>query len=185
MVKRTVLTGILIVMCGCTTTSENTPNKDVQKNSVDSVGATHSEGGDVPMHGEHEMPAEGHQMTAEEHAAMGHEPEKAMLSEEEAYERARPVFEQYCARCHTSAGNKPVALRHFTMDTYPFGGHHASEVAKSVRDVLGANGKAATMPLGQPGAVKGEQLRLVLDWADAFDRAHAKDGASEHHGHQH
>ena len=102
------------------------------------------------------------------------------LSEQEAYERAKPVFQRYCAGCHTSSSGKAEALRHFSMDSYPFGGHHADQVATTIRDVLGVTGKAATMPLDRPGAVRGEELRVILDWADAFDRAHPP---SDHHGH--
>lgn len=102
--------------------------------------------------------------------------------EQAAYERARPVFERYCSSCHTSGAGKPTALAHFAMDRYPFGGHHAAEISATIREVLGAHGQPATMPQDSPGAVQGEELRAILDWADAFDRAHQP---GQHSGHQH
>lgn len=67
------------------------------------------------------------------------------------------------------------------MDHYPFGGHHAAEITAAIRNVLGVSGKPATMPRDNPGAVKGDDLRLILAWADAYDRAHPNTG--ERHGH--
>lgn len=110
-------------------------------------------------------------------------PTEALLTtEREAYDRARPVFDKYCTKCHTKGGDKakPKTLHHFDMTTYPFGGHHAAEVATSVRKVLGVGGKK-TMPKDDPGVVEGEELALILAWADAFDRAHAG-GAHPTHG---
>jgi hypothetical protein len=69
------------------------------------------------------------------------------------------------------------------IDSYPFGGHHASVVAGAVRDVLGAAGKRPTMPKDSPGAVRGADLQAILDWADAFDRAHPP--AAHEHEHKH
>ena len=99
-----------------------------------------------------------------------------------AYARARPVFEAHCASCHTDRGGSsdPRALAHFSMDTYPFGGHHAAEIGGAIRGVLGADGSKPTMPKDRPGAVKGSELELVLAWAEAFERAHS-DSAHEHH----
>jgi hypothetical protein len=69
------------------------------------------------------------------------------------------------------------------MTTYPFAGHHAHEVAAEVRKVLGVGGGEPTMPLDKPGAVKGDELALVVAWADAFDRAHAaQDEGHQDHG---
>ncbi len=119
-----------------------------------------------------------------EEASHEHAPVAAAPSEQEAYERARPVFERYCASCHTSRAGKRAALRHFTMDRYPFGGHHADQITSAIREVLGANGQPATMPKGRPGAVQAEELRAILDWADAFDRTHAAVNPSDHH-HEH
>lgn len=106
----------------------------------------------------------------------------SLQAEQAAYAQARPVFEQHCAACHTTAGAKakPGALKHFNMDQYPFGGHHAADVAAEVREVLGLTGKEATMPKDKPGAVQGDQLSLVSAWADAFDRAHAAGAHANH-----
>jgi len=73
----------------------------------------------------------------------------------------------------------PEELEHFSMDGYPFGGHHASEVGSVVREALGAAGKPAVMPKDHPGAVMGDDLALVLVWADAFDHHHG--GGHAHH----
>jgi hypothetical protein len=58
------------------------------------------------------------------------------------------------------------------MDSYPFGGHHAAEIAATIRLVLGASGKPPTMPRDNPGVVHGESLVLIMKWADSFDAAH-------------
>ncbi len=105
-------------------------------------------------------------------------------AEKLAYERARPVFEKYCAACHTSTGAKATKkqLRHFNMDRYPFGGHHADEIGDAIRVVLGVNGEKPTMPKNKPGAVKGRDLDIVAEWSKAWDAAHAGDA---HPGHRH
>lgn len=119
-----------------------------------------------------------------EAAAQGPSLVGAEPTEDQAYERARPVFEKYCAKCHTSAGGNPAALLHFSMDRYPFAGHHKAQIGSAIRRVLGASGQPATMPQDRPGAVQGDELRAMLAWADAFDRAHAASGPAEH-DHQH
>ncbi len=115
----------------------------------------------------------------------GHEhsaPPAPTPEERAAFEAARPAFERNCFRCHTTAGKKSKrkAMQHLAMDTYPFGGHHANEVGKVIRKVLGGGGAGkATMPSDDPGAVTGDDLRLIKAWADAFDKAHpATTGAS-------
>ena len=98
-----------------------------------------------------------------------------------AYEAAKPVFERHCFRCHTTAGKKAKrkALEHLAMDDYPFGGHHAGEASTVIRKVLGVGGKAkATMPSDDPGAVAGDELKRIVAWADAFDRAHPRKSAN-------
>lgn len=106
-----------------------------------------------------------------------------LAAETTAYENARPLFEKYCASCHSKGqkGAKPKTLAHFEITTYPFGGHHAMEVGKNVRKVLGIGGGKPTMPKTRPGIVKGDELALFAVWADAFDAAHAG-GAHEGHG---
>jgi hypothetical protein len=115
-----------------------------------------------------------------------------IAQEMQAYEQARPVFEKYCAGCHTERAKDTEhaeALLHFTMDRYPFGGHHAGEIADEIREVLGAEGNEPTMPPDKPGVVQGNELKLVLAWADAFDRAQAvrakEQGQAPHHPGEH
>jgi hypothetical protein len=105
-----------------------------------------------------------------EPAAPPHVPTDA---ERAAFARARPVFARYCFKCHTTAGKKHsrTALRHLSMDGYPFGGHHAATVAAAIREVLGVGGEKPTMPDDAPGAVKGDDLATIAAWADAFDQA--------------
>jgi hypothetical protein len=100
-----------------------------------------------------------------------------------AYQAAKPVFDKYCAGCHVKGerGAKKSALKHFDMTTYPFGGHHAGELGGEIREVLGATGKKPTMPMKNAGAVKGEELALILAWADAFDAARAAAGGGGAH----
>lgn len=45
-------------------------------------------------------------------------------------------------------------------------------------------GKDSSMPMDDPGAVQGDELALILAWADAFDRSHGA-GLPKHHGHGH
>lgn len=106
--------------------------------------------------------------------------------ERAAYERALPAFQRHCARCHTTGGekaNKGGALKHFNMDRYPFTGHHASDIDETIRSVLGAVGERPSMPRDNPGAVSGEELALILAWADAFERARGVAGDRSGHNH--
>lgn len=107
----------------------------------------------------------------------------ALAAETAAYEKAKPVFEKYCGECHTKAGKKSAKkkLDHFDMDTYPFGGEHTAFIGNHIRDVLGLTGKKATMPDDKPGAVQGDDLALVVAWADAWDSAESA-GAHPPHG---
>lgn len=91
-----------------------------------------------------------------------------------AYATAKPVFDKYCASCHTKGqkGAKAKTLEHFEITTYPFGGH-TTEVGKTVREALGIGGGKPTMPKAKPGAVKGDELAAIAAWADAFDAAQA------------
>ena len=143
---------------------------------------------------------------SDEHA--GHEPQaedqpqdtqpvasqELLAQEQRAYEAAQPVFERYCTKCHTSRGaqSRRSTLRHLNMDSYPFGGHHAHEMGATIRKVLGATGERATMPKDNRGAVRGEELALIVAWTEAFDRSHAaglhrheEHGHGQGHGHKH
>ena len=109
---------------------------------------------------------------------------KPTAEELAAFEAAKPAFERHCFRCHTTTGKKSKrkALEHMSMDSYPFGGHHAAEVGKAIRAVLGVEGKEkATMPADDKGAVTGDDLAKILAWAAAFDRAHPGAATEGHH----
>jgi hypothetical protein len=111
-----------------------------------------------------------------------------LAAEQAAFEKAKPVFDKFCAKCHTKTGSKmsQKKLDHFDMTTYPFGGHHAMEISKEIRKSLGISGGKPTMPFDKKGAVKGDELALIAAWADAFDASHkggAHEGHGDHHGH--
>ena len=107
----------------------------------------------------------------------------ALAAETAAYEKAKPVFDKYCATCHTKAGKKSAKkkLDHFDMDMYPFGGEHTAFIGNHIRDVLGLSGKKATMPKDKPGTVKGDELATIKAWTDAWEAAE-KAGAHPPHG---
>ena len=104
-------------------------------------------------------------------------------AETAAYEKAKPVFDKWCASCHSKDGKKwtEKKLEHFDMTTYPFGGHHAAEIGGEVKEALGLTGKKPTMPKDKKGAVQGEELALIKAWADAFDAAHPGGHGGHHH----
>jgi mono/diheme cytochrome c family protein len=119
-----------------------------------------------------------------EHGGAGADDVDPLIAAEmTAYQAAKPIFEQHCASCHTSSGTpskaKKKALGHFTMDSYPFGGHHAGELGTTIRKVLGAGGGKPTMPKDDPGAVEGRELELVVAWTRAYDDA-ARAGVGYH-----
>lgn len=111
-----------------------------------------------------------------------------MAAEMMAYEAAKPVFEESCASCHTHIPGKKMSkgVMHFAMGSYPYQGHHASELGVIIRVAIGGTDKAATMPKDDPGSLQGEDLQTLLSWADAFDAAAtAKVGyhaEKDHHG---
>ncbi len=107
----------------------------------------------------------------------------ALAAETAAYDQAKPVFEKYCATCHTKAGKKSAKkkLDHFDLDTYPFGGEHTAFIGFHIRGVLGLTGKKATMPFDKPGSVKGDDLATIKAWTDAWEAAE-KAGAHPAHG---
>jgi hypothetical protein len=147
-------------------------------------GNEHGSTGDAPD-GEH-----GHGGAAKD------DPAALIAAEMSAYQAAKPVFDGHCASCHTSSDKaskaRKKALGHFTMDAYPFGGHHAGELGATIRKVLGVDGGKPTMPKDDPGAVEGEALELVVAWSRAYDAAakagagyHGESKAHDHHGGHH
>ncbi|HVV85234.1 MAG TPA: hypothetical protein VHE35_19365 [Kofleriaceae bacterium] len=98
-----------------------------------------------------------------------------LAAENAAYEQARPVFEEFCAGCHTQGGARATGkkLGHFDMTSYPFAGHHAGEAGPKIREVLGIGGGKPTMPDDHPGAVRGDELAKIAAWAEAWDAAQA------------
>jgi mono/diheme cytochrome c family protein len=110
-----------------------------------------------------------------------------LAAETAAFEKARPVFDRYCASCHTKGGKLATAkkLDHVDMTAYPFGGHHAMEISGAIRKALGIGGGKPTMPFNNKGAVKGDDLALVAAWADAFDASHQGGAHDGHDGHEH
>ena len=112
-----------------------------------------------------------------------------LAAETAAFEKAKPVFDKWCAKCHAEGGKLATEKKrgHFDMTTYPFGGHHAMEISKELRKSLAIGGGKPTMPFDKKGAVTGEELAAIAAWADAFDASHAG-GAHEgggHGGHKH
>lgn len=110
-----------------------------------------------------------------------------LAAETAAYKAAEPVFGKYCAQCHEKGqkGAKAKTLKHFEMTTYPFTGDHGMEIAKEIREVLGVTGEKPTMPKTKPGSVTGDELALIVAWADAFDASHAGGAHDGHSGHKH
>ena len=96
-----------------------------------------------------------------------------LAAEMSAWETAKPAFTKYCANCHSKDGKKAAKkkLDHFTMDTYPLGGHHTGTIGITIREVLGLSGKKATMPYDKPGSVKGDDLAAIKAWTDAWEAA--------------
>jgi hypothetical protein len=93
-----------------------------------------------------------------------------------AFAAAKPALDKHCARCHIAGGRKakPKTLKHFNMTRYPPTGHHAHETGVVVRRVLlgdKAKGKEPTMPADDIGAVNGDELKKVVAWTEAVDRA--------------
>lgn len=132
--------------------------------------------------------------TAPDAAPAPAEPDPAQIkaellaAENAAFETAKPVFEKFCSSCHQQ-GKKSATqkkLDHFDMTEYPFAGHHAGEMAETIRKVLGIDGGKATMPKNKPGSVKGDDLAAIAAWADAFEASHeggAHEGMPGHGGH--
>ena len=97
-----------------------------------------------------------------------------LAQEQDAYQKAKPVFDQYCAKCHTTTGANPSkkkGLKHFDMTSYPFGGEHALTIGPEIREALGLTDEKAIMPKDKPGAVKGDELATIDAWAQAWIKA--------------
>jgi mono/diheme cytochrome c family protein len=103
-----------------------------------------------------------------------------LAAETAAFEKAKPVFDTHCARCHLKGAKQANAkkLKEFDMTKYPFGGEHAMDIGPEIRKVLGIGGGKVTMPADKKGAVKGDELALMAAWADAWE-ASRKGGAHE------
>jgi hypothetical protein len=105
------------------------------------------------------------------------DPEKVkadlLASEQDAYQKAKPVFDKYCAKCHAQGGKNAAkkSLKHFDMTSYPFGGEHALMVGPEVREAVGLTDEKAIMPKDKPGSVKGDELALIDAWAQAWIKA--------------
>ena len=84
------------------------------------------------------------------------------------------MFVKYCAACHTSSGKRtsPKKLEHFDMSSYPFTGEDGAELDEEIRVTLGLRGQKASMPKDKPGIVKGAELQLLVNWAEAYDAIH-------------
>lgn len=181
----------LLVDCASTTSRTGPPERaehahasDAHASDAHAADGPHGPHADAPASAGTSLDAPTTPATPDAESASP-EPPRAALSEQDAFVLARPVFQRYCASCHTTKGDRSRAasLRHFRMDSYPLGGHHAAKIAATIRGVLGASGKPATMPSDRPGIVQGEELRLILEWAEAFDRAHPP--GKGHGGHSH
>lgn len=97
-----VFTVICLLMVSCAVPSKDTPPQE----QIHTHHGEH-EGHDMSatMHQEHEMvdAQEDHDMGLMAHDMPAGDASRDPLSDElAAYEKARPVLEQYCARCHTS-----------------------------------------------------------------------------------
>lgn len=172
-------------LAACASTRASRSTRPQRAESVHEV-APSAGGADEPGRDGRTAPSAPEDATAEASSAAPSAQVDPSVAERDAYDRARPAFERHCARCHASDGDKAKrgSLKHFNMDGYPFGGHHASEIGQTVREVLGGTGLQPSMPRDNPGAVTGEDLAVMLAWADAFERAYPRSAHSEH-GHQH
>lgn len=174
---RAVIVVVILVSAGCGSTPPSTPSTPSSSSPAGTTRApaapphsheTHSHDGHAAAH----SPATS--ASAPTGGAAAPTTSAAASEEQLAYARARPAFDRSCAGCHTTSGThakKNSALKHFSMDSYPFGGHHADEITATIRKVLGATGKRATMPPTGAPALPPEDRAVILAWADAVDAA--------------
>jgi len=96
-----------------------------------------------------------------------------LAAETRAWSAAKPVFEKYCAKCHSQGaqGATQKKLERFDMSSYPMTGPRAATIGTTMRDVMGISGKKPTMPFGKPGAVTGDELAAIKAWTDAWQAA--------------
>ena len=171
---------LILALCACGGGSSKPASEPTKV--VDPVPMTEPTATPTPAPTEPTTPA---QPTTPEPKA---DPKAELLAAEmSAFEKAKPVFDKYCAKCHSKDGSKQSVgkRKHFDMTTYPFGGHHAMDVHDEVREVLGLTGKKPTMPADRKGAVQGAELDLIKAWADAFEASHeggAHAGHDQHGG---
>lgn len=188
----TILSALAIAACGSKAKPATTPDvaeEDTDGDHDDAIDESAADDGHTDHH-------------HDEHAEHGTAPDvppppagpdaaqvKADLlaAETAAHEAAKPVLGKYCAGCHQQGGKKASAkkLGHFDMTTYPFAGHHTAEIGKVMREVLGVGGGKPTMPYDKPGAVKGDELALIVAWSEAFDASHAGGAHEGMPGHDH
>jgi hypothetical protein len=170
-------------------------NRNVWLAVLTGISLTACGGGSQPEASEPAPPEESAEVPAEPEPAPEPAPEpepdpaqvkaELLAQEKAAFELAEPIFKKHCAKCHSKGKKaKKKTLKHFDMTNYPFGGEHADEITKEIREVLAIGGGKATMPMDKPGAVEGDELSLIASWADAFDKAeaggaHEKDASGE------
>jgi mono/diheme cytochrome c family protein len=130
-------------------------------------------------------------LTAVAPAAPADDKKASLLADERAaFDKAKPVFDKYCAGCHAQGGKQATKkkLDHFEMTSYPFGGHHVATLGPTIRKVLAIEGGKATMPYNKPGSVTGDDLAAIAGWVKAWDAAQAAGvhpDASHHDHHDH
>ena len=104
-----------------------------------------------------------------------------LAAEQAAFDKAKPVFDKWCAKCHAADGKNtsPKKRKELDISQYPFTGEHAN--AKDIRKTLGIGGGKPSMPADKKGAVQGEELAAIAAWADAWDASHKGGAHAGHH----
>lgn len=178
----TLLFTAALAACGSKTAAPNTTPVEPMPVAGDSSGAM--AGSDAPR--QMPEPAEPEQPAKPPPPDPAKAKADLLAAETAAWESAKPAFQKSCATCHTKGGKKAAKkkLDHFTMDSYPPGGHHTATIGLTIRDVLGISGKQPTMPFDKPGSVTGDDLAAIKAWADAWETAEkggAHPPAEDHH----